>query len=182
MRIATIGAGNVGGGLATLWEGAGHDLQRVASEGGDVSAADVVLLAVPYAAIADALGKARGVVGKPVIDATNTPSGERPSGFSSLAEYVKSLTGGPVAKAFNTNFARLYGRIGEAASRPGCLYCGDDEIKALTATLITDAGYEPIDAGPIENARGLEDFLRVEFAISSEMGQFFYRMAPPESF
>src|SRR5215210_7919913 len=150
MRIATIGAGNVGGGLATLWEGAGHDLQRVASEGGDVSAADVVLLAVPYAAIADALGKARGVVGKPVIDATNTPSGERPSGFSSLAEYVKSLTGGPVAKAFNTNFARLYGRTG--------------------------------DAGPIENARGLEDFLRVEFAISSEMGQFFYRMAPPESF
>jgi len=180
MRIATVGAGNVGGGLASLWERAGHDVQRIGSGGGDVSGADVALLAVPWEAIGDALGKANGIDGKPVIDATNTPRGERPEGFASLAEYVKSLTGGPVAKAFNTNFARLYDRIGEARSRPGCLYCGDDEVKGVTAQLISDAGYEPIDAGGLENASAVEDFLKISFAVSNTMGRFFYRMALPE--
>ena len=36
MKIAVIGRGNVGGGLADLWEGAGHELQRIGQEGGDV--------------------------------------------------------------------------------------------------------------------------------------------------
>ena len=49
-----------------------------------------------------------------MIDAINAVRGPRPEGFESLAEYVKSLTGGPVAKAFNANFATLYDRIGEA--------------------------------------------------------------------
>ena len=46
-----------------------------------------------------------GLEGVPVIDAINVVRGARPEGFESLAEYVKSLTGGPVAKAFNANFA-----------------------------------------------------------------------------
>src|SRR5436305_188404 len=44
------------------------------------------------------------------IDATNK-FGERPTGFDSAAEQVKSLTGGPTAKAFNTNFAVLYDKV-----------------------------------------------------------------------
>ena len=40
MKIAVVGKGNVGGGLADLWEKAGHDVQRIGSEGGDVSEAD----------------------------------------------------------------------------------------------------------------------------------------------
>jgi 8-hydroxy-5-deazaflavin:NADPH oxidoreductase len=180
MKIATIGAGNVGGGLADLWESAGHEVQRLGKDGGDVSGVEVALLAVPSAAIADALEKAQGVAGKPVIDATNEFGGGRPEGFESLAEYVKSLTQGPVAKAFNTNYARLYAHLGEARSKPGCLFCGDDEVKEVTARLIGDAGYEPIDAGGLENARALEDFLHVSSAVSNTMGRFFYRMAPPD--
>ena len=42
MKIAVIGRGNVGGGLADLWEGAGHELQRIGQEGGDVSEAEAV--------------------------------------------------------------------------------------------------------------------------------------------
>ena len=55
MRITVIGRGNVGGGLARLWEAAGHDVTRLGREGGDVSDADVVLLAVPGDAVAEAL-------------------------------------------------------------------------------------------------------------------------------
>src|SRR5215210_7887522 len=71
MKIAAIGAGNVGGGLANLWERAGHEVQRLGSDGGDVSGVEVALLAVPWGAIGDAIGKAKGIEGKPVIDATN---------------------------------------------------------------------------------------------------------------
>lgn len=55
MKIAVLGRGNVGGGLADLWEGAGHELQRIGQEGGDVSDAEAVVVAVPGGAIADAL-------------------------------------------------------------------------------------------------------------------------------
>jgi 8-hydroxy-5-deazaflavin:NADPH oxidoreductase len=118
VKIAVIGRGNVGGGLAKLWRAAGHDVDGFGRDGGDVSGAEVVLLAVPSDAIADALGSVAGIEDRPLIDATNLIRGDRPEGFNSLAEYAKSLTGGPAAKAFNTNFAALYERLGEARSRP----------------------------------------------------------------
>lgn len=181
MKIAVIGPGSVGGGLAKLWEGAGHEVQRIGREGGDASGADAVLLAVPSGEIGNAVRNVSGLEGKTIVDATNFFQGERPAGFDSLAEYVKAETGGNVAKAFNTVFAVLYERLGEAASKPSCLYCGDEGAKETTARLIVDAGYEPIDAGGLENARALEDFLRVNLAVSGAgMGQFFYRMAPPD--
>ena len=52
MRIAVVGKGNVGGGLADRWEKAGHDVARIGSDGGDVSGADAVLLAGPGGSIA----------------------------------------------------------------------------------------------------------------------------------
>src|SRR2546426_2002190 len=104
MNIAVVGRGNVGGGLAELWEKAGHDIiARIGKEGGDVSDADVVLLAVPSGAIVDALDKLQGISGKTVIDATNLIGTEPPSGFDSNAVFVKSKTNGPTAKSFNLN-------------------------------------------------------------------------------
>src|SRR5881398_3880456 len=100
MNITTIGKGNIGGGLAKLWEHAGHTVTTLGSDGGDASGADVVLVAVPSGAIADALGKVSGLEGKVVVDATNAFGG-RNDEYPSLAHEVKSITGGPVAKAFN---------------------------------------------------------------------------------
>jgi 8-hydroxy-5-deazaflavin:NADPH oxidoreductase len=71
MKIAVVGRGNVGGGLADLWERAGHEVTRIGREGGDVSDADAVVVAVPGGAVADALDNVQGIEGKPVIDATN---------------------------------------------------------------------------------------------------------------
>jgi predicted dinucleotide-binding enzyme len=180
MKIATIGRGNVGGGLADLWQQAGHDVERIGKDGGDVSGADAVLLAVPSGAIDDALGSVGGLEGKTLIDATNLVQGERPNGAESLAAHVKERSGANVAKAFNTVFAKIYDQVGEQSVQPGCLYCGDDEAKETTAQLIGDAGYEPLDAGGLENARVLEDFLKAEFAVSSAgLGPFFYRFEAP---
>ena len=179
MKIAVVGRGNVGGGLAKRWRNAGHDVTELGRGGGDVSEAEVVLVAVPGGSIAEALAGVTGISGKPVIDATNFFSGERPP-FDSLAHQVQSITGGPVAKSFNLNFAVLYDRIDDHASKPSNLYAADDGAREVTEQLIRDAGYEPVYAGGLENARVLEDSLRLLMAISQGgLGQTFYRIAPP---
>src|SRR5918994_2805754 len=160
MKIAVIGRGNVGGGLAKGWRSAGHDVTEIGKDGGDVSGADAVLVAVPSGVIEDALGKVQGIQGKVALDATNHFQGERPP-FESLAHQVKSITGGPVSKAFNLNFARIYDEIDKQQIRPSNLYCGDDEAREVTERLIRDAGYEPTSAGGLENASLLEGGLRV---------------------
>jgi predicted dinucleotide-binding enzyme len=179
MKIAVVGRGNVGGGLADLWEQAGHSVTRIGKEGGDVSDTEAVLLAVPGGAIEAALDNVQGLDGKTVIDATNLVGADRPPGFQSNAEYVKSKTNGPTAKAFNLNLARLYGELGQAKSKPGNIWTGDEEAREAVEQLSRDAGYEPLYGGELEHARAQEDFLPVFFGISKETGPCVYRMAPP---
>src|SRR5262249_29955418 len=140
MNITTIGKGNIGGGLARLWQQAGHSVTTLGREGGDASGADVVLVAVPSGSIGDALGKVSGLDGKTVVDATNAFGG-RNEQYASLAHEVKAHTNGPVAKAFNANFAALYDQVAGQRERPGCLYAADDEAREVTEQLIRDAGY-----------------------------------------
>jgi predicted dinucleotide-binding enzyme len=175
VKITTIGRGNVGGGLARLWRAAGHDVTELGSEGGDASDADVVVVAVPSRAIDDALASVTGLEGKVVIDATNAATG-RAEGYESLAHQVKARTNGPVAKAFNLNFARLYDRIPEQETPPGNLFAADDEAREVVEQLSRDAGYEPVYAGGLENARALEEFLKPLGA----NGRVFYRFWKPK--
>jgi 8-hydroxy-5-deazaflavin:NADPH oxidoreductase len=127
------------------------------------------------------LDNVQGIDGKTVIDATNLVGADPPEGFSSNAEYVKSRTNGPTAKAFNTNFAALYDRIGAARSTPSNLWCGDEEAQQVVEQLNRDAGFEPVYAGSLENAALQESFLTLEFEINrGGLGRFFYRMAPPD--
>ncbi|HEX4521091.1 MAG TPA: hypothetical protein VH063_16030 [Gaiellaceae bacterium] len=175
MRIAVLGRGNVGGGLAKRWLKQGHEVDEFGRDGGDVSAADVVVLAVPDDAIASAIAAAQGIAGKPLIDTTNAV-GNRPEGFNSLAEYAKSLAGGPTTKAFSTVFALLYDRLDDIAERPSCAWAGDDGAREVTETLVRDAGYEPVYAGGLDAARALEDFLGLGIAVARARGPFFYRI------
>jgi 8-hydroxy-5-deazaflavin:NADPH oxidoreductase len=175
MKITTVGKGSIGGGLADRWEAAGHDVTRIGREGGDASDADVVLVAVPSGSISDALGKVTGLDGKVAIDAANAFTG-RDEQYESLAHEVKAHTNGPLAKAFNANFAALYDQVDEQRTRPGCLYAAEDDARELTEQLIRDAGYEPVSVGGIENARALEDFVP---GLLAKIGRVFYRFAPP---
>jgi predicted dinucleotide-binding enzyme len=175
MNITTIGRGNIGGGLGSLWEKAGHNVRALGSDGGDAADADVVLVAVPSGAISDALRKVAGLEGKIAVDATNAFAG-RDEQYESLAYEVKQHTNGPVAKAFNANFARLYDQIGEQRVQPSCLYAADDEAREVTEQLIRDAGYDPVSLGGLENARALENFVT---DVLGKIGRVFYRFAPP---
>jgi predicted dinucleotide-binding enzyme len=175
MKITTIGRGNIGGGLGRLWEQAGHEVTTLGHDGGDASDADVVFVAVPSGSISEALQNVTGIEGKVAVDAANAFAG-RNEQYESFAHEVKAHTNGPVAKAFNANFAALYDRVSEQRVPPSCLYAADDEAIDVTEQLIRDAGYDPVSVGGIENARALEDFVPGVFA---NVGQVFYRFAPP---
>ena len=170
-----IGRGNVGAGLARLWEQAGHDVTALGRDGGDGSNADVVFVAVPSGSISEALGNVSGLEGKIAIDAANAFTG-RNEQYESFAHEVKAHTKAPVAKAFNANFATLYDQCAEQRERPACLYAAEEGAREVTEQLIRDAGYEPVSVGGIENARALEDFVP---NVLAKIGQVFYRFAPP---
>jgi 8-hydroxy-5-deazaflavin:NADPH oxidoreductase len=175
MKVTVVGRGNVGGGLAELWRKSGHDVQELGKGGGDASDSDVVVVALPSDAIADALGKVSGLDGKVTIDATN-PFGGRNEEFDSLADEVKSIVGGPTAKAFNLNFAAAYDKLDEQQERPSMPWAGDEGARESTEQLIRDAGYEPAPAGGLENARKLEDALPFIFAVRQQQdGPVLYR-------
>ena len=174
MHIAVIGRGNVGGGLARKWAAAGHTVTEIGRDGGDASAADVMLVAVPSHQITEALGRVGDVAGKVAIDATNAFGG-RDERYESLAHEVKAAVGGPVAKSFNLNFARLYDRVDEQDPPPGNLYAADDGAREVTEQLIRDAGYEPVYVGGLDKARVLEEHM----ALLGAIGPSFYRYWRP---
>jgi hypothetical protein len=117
---------------------------------------------VPYDAVAQTakeLGSAAD--GKPVVDVTNAigPKGELAVGFStSGAEKLqKMLPNAFVVKALNTVFAANQS-TGQIGMEQLTLFVAGDQAKAKKTVmqLGRDIGFDPIDAGPLKNARYLE--------------------------
>lgn len=180
MRVAILGGGKVGSVLAQAWTRAGHDVRvstretlRETAEHGEL-----VVLAVPAAAIADVVdATAPALGGKTLVDATNDLRPERETGALQLAARLPAVH---VVKAFNTVFAPLYERVAEAETPPAMVFCGDDDAaRSATAQLIVDAGFEPVDAGPLDRAPEVEAFARlvIGLAYGQGRGPFLYRFA-----
>lgn len=174
MRIAIIGNGNVGSGLAQVLGQAGHEVSAIGHNddlSAAVSKAELVVLATPYGAVADLAGKA-DFAGKTVIDVSNPVTEDFLSlqvghNTSAAEEIASRLSGATVVKAFNTIFAQHYGTGLKVNGQPiQTFVAADDEaaresVKALAAEI----GLEPLDAGPLANARYLEPigFLNIQF-------------------
>jgi predicted dinucleotide-binding enzyme len=184
MKIGVIGKGNVGGGLARLWEQKGHE---VVTSGSDMDAkrsavehGDVILIATPPGTAAGVAAEL-GLDGKTVIDATNRFE----SGLAgSLAEDVaQAAPGANVVKAFNSVFAATYDGIQGAAQTPHVYIAGDDAgAKEQVTELARDAGFEAVDVGGLEKAADLEGFARANIAVAYAQGKgpFVYRLFMPE--
>ncbi|HEV8581069.1 MAG TPA: NAD(P)-binding domain-containing protein [Thermoanaerobaculia bacterium] len=210
MRIAILGSGRMGASLGSLWSGAGHtvtfsysrDPQRLEdlarSTKGDASAAspseaaersDMILVAVPWFRLDDALAQMGSPAGKVVLtcslpmteDDSDLALGHTSSGAEELA---RRLPAARVVAAFNTIPSELIADPARPSrpERPEVVFCGDDdEAKALVAGLIRDTGFEPVDAGPLRVARWMEPFgllvaqLAYEMELGPEMGYRFLR-------
>lgn len=165
-KIGIIGDGNVGGALARGLKRAGLDVRAVGKDKNairDTAAwAEVVLLAVPFAAVDDVVKEISNLVeGKTLVDVTNALDAKMSLavGFttSGAEDLQKKLSQARVVKAFNTQFAQHMdsGRLGD--QRLTVFVAGDDAAAKSDATeLATAIGFEAVDAGPLANARLLE--------------------------
>jgi len=188
MRIGILGSGLIGAKLGMVFARAGHEvvfsyarsrqkLDMLAREAkGNARAgtprqaaqeADAILLAVHWSRIEDALNQAGNLSGKVIVtcslpmnhDNTQLVVAHTSSGAEELAKKVPKAR---VVAAFQTVPSEVLFSVYEAkrkAGRPSLVYCGDDEIgKGVAAELIRDAGFEPMDAGPLRIARYTEPF------------------------
>jgi predicted dinucleotide-binding enzyme len=129
--------------------------------------ADVLLLAVHWSRVDEVLREAGDLEGK-VLVSCSLPMNEDDSALviahtSSGAEALaRKARGARVVSAFNTVPSEVLFGVFEArgkAPRPGLVHCGDDEAaKATAVALISDAGFAPVDAGPLRSARYTEPF------------------------
>ena len=199
MDILILGAGNMGSALAGQFTRAGHavriaatslDKARTVAAGipgstavdavGSAAGNDVVVIATPYEQAVAALRAAGPLDGKVVIDITNplTPDymGLTVGHATSAAEEIaREFPGVEIAKGFNTLFAQVI--AGGPAFADGqvarAFYAGDSERARETAkTLIESIGFQPVDAGPLRNARYLEPLagLNIYFGYGAGLG------------
>jgi len=181
MRIAVIGAGNVGSALASSCTRAGHDVvvaSRDASEAEALAAevgcdaapdtdsavrdAEVVILAVPYPELDSLVSEAGAELdGKIVVDVTNRMDPDDMAstidGTSAAEQLQAKLPRARVVKAFNTAFASRQAEPEVDGTAPDGFVAGDDaDAKRRVLELVEQIGFRPIDAGPLAMARALE--------------------------
>ena len=202
MNIGILGSGLMGGKLGTLFARAGHDvvfsyarsqekLKGLARDAGGraragtpreaAQEADVLLLAVHWSRVDDVLKQAGHLVGKLILscslpmnaDDTELVVAHTSSGAEELA---RRISGARIVAAFNTVPSEVLLGVFEGrgnASRPSLVYCGDDTRgKETAARLISDLGFDPVDAGPLRIARYMEPFglLVAQLAYEGEVG------------
>lgn len=172
-KIAIIGNGNVGSSLQKGAEKTGGEIRTTGADAKDVRAAgawaEIIILAIPASARQEAIKNLGDVNGKILVDLTNLLNEDwsyagdiKKSGAEQVQEWAK---GARVVKAFNTVFAQnmATGKVkGEALS---LLVAGDDsDAKKQILELGKGIGFEPVDVGPLANARYLEalGFLNIQ--------------------
>ena len=181
MKIAIIGAGNVGRALATSSVRAGHSVVITASDAvhaqeaaeatgalaassnrDAVAAADVVVLAVWYAKVDEVLEEVGDLLpGKVLVDTTNPVQPDLSAllfeGPSAAERIQAHAPGARVVKAFNTVFASRQADPFVDGTPVDALIAADDEdARATVSQLAESIGFRAVDACPLSFARGLE--------------------------
>jgi 8-hydroxy-5-deazaflavin:NADPH oxidoreductase len=179
-NLSIIGTGNMSQAMASIAAKGGHSVQQLGQSDVDTAiSGDVVVLAVPYPAVADVIAK-RGeqLAGKVVVDITNPLNFETfddlvvPADGSAAAEIAAALPDSKVLKAFNTTFAGTLaaGTVGPLTTT--VLIAGDDaDAKSTLAGIVASGGVKAVDAGSLKRARELEalGFLQLTLAASDKI-------------
>lgn len=180
-RVAILGGGRMGtaleAGMARAKRPARIAPRDAEGQRALVAASGIVVLAVPFEArraIVDALGSA--LDGKIVVDVTNPLTFPGPvfawEGSGSGAEELQAwIPRARVVKAFNTVFSNAMtdGRVGDAQT--STFVAGDDATaRASVLALARAMGFDAVDAGPLSNARSLEQLTFFEMMLEKVHG------------
>jgi predicted dinucleotide-binding enzyme len=181
-KIGIIGSGNVGSALKSGLEGAGYEVKSAGHDPKDVRAAtawgDIVILAIPFGSIDDALHVMTDAVqGKVLLDVTNalTPNYELALGCttSGAEELQRKAPKAKVVKAFNTVFAKNMSSGVVKGEKLTLFVAGDDKAaKELVLAAGKGIGFDPVDAGPLKNARWMETlgYFNIQLGYTLKMG------------
>jgi 8-hydroxy-5-deazaflavin:NADPH oxidoreductase len=198
MRIAVLGAGNVGAALGIGWAHKGHEVMFgsrnpldakiagvVAKAGGRskagtlaeaVAVSEVSVLATPWKASESVIKSCRDWNGKILLDCTNPLKpdlsnlelGLATSGGEQVARWA---AGAHVVKVFNTTGFNNMVNANYGGVAATMFYCGDIAAsKAVAAQLAADLGFDPVDVGPLDRARLLEPLALLWIRLAIERG------------
>lgn len=198
MNIGVIGSGNMGASMGKVWTARGHKvlfsfskdpekLRTVAANAGPtvrtgtpaeaVAFGDVILLAVPWGAVSEAMKAAGTLKGKVLFSCVNclkpdlsglavgttTSAGEEISKFAPEAKVVQALP--PMAQILAADSRRLDGQ------QISTFYCGNDaSAKSVVASLLRDLDLDPVDAGLLTSARFIEPAAMLSVQLAYGMG------------
>jgi predicted dinucleotide-binding enzyme len=182
VRIGIIGAGNIGGNLTRRLTELGHEvsvansrgpetLRELAEETGAAAAtaedavrdAELVVITIPQKAIPEFDGSIldRRRDAAPIVDTGNYYPG-RDGRIDAIEEgtpesrWVSEQLGHPVIKAFNNIYAEHLLKHGRPSGEPNRIalpVAGDDpDAKAIVMRMVDELGFDPVDAGGLEES------------------------------
>lgn len=174
MTITIFGKGNMGKAIGKNFEDAGMSVSYAGHEK-VTSLGDIVVLAVPYGALAGIAKEYKDeLAGKVVVDITNPVNFETfdslvvPEGTSAAEELAALLPDSFVVKAFNTNFAAtlVSGLVGGKEKTTVLMASDSAEAKEKLAKALEKSALSVIDAGSLKRAREMEKagFLQMTLA------------------
>lgn len=181
--ISIIGSGGMAAAIAGLATRAGHSVEVMSRDAararalagqvgagattgtfGAVPAAEIVILAVPYAAVLDVMRHyGDHLAGKLLVDITNPVAADltrfvTPAGSFGALEIARAAPAGAVVvKAFNTLFSHVLAAGAFQGCRLDVFIAGDDaQAKARVAAFTESLGLRTMDVGLLPMARTLE--------------------------
>jgi predicted dinucleotide-binding enzyme len=207
MKIAIIGAGNVGTALGNAWTKRGHEIvfgvrdpasakarslakqfpnAHLLLNGAAVQKAEFIVLATSWQSTEEAVRTCGDLQGKTIIDCTNPLKpdfrsleiGFSTSGAEIIAEWAH---GADVFKAMNQIGAKLMDTPSFGGTiKPVMFVCGEGVQKALVILLIDQLGFTVVDAGDLKTARLLEPYgmLWIHLALTQKVpGDFAFALS-----
>jgi 8-hydroxy-5-deazaflavin:NADPH oxidoreductase len=167
MKIAILGAGNIGGTLGKKWLANGHEvvfgvrdanspktLQALESAKGAavtslseaIDGAEVILFSTPWATVPEiASANTNKLDGKIILDATNNFAGPVINNLSALE---KAAPNGKIYRAFNSLGWELFANPTVGSEQVDMFYSGPDgETRPVVEKLIAEIGLRPVWVG-----------------------------------
>jgi len=154
-RVGVLGSGNIGATIGEALRRAGHDVvhasrspepPRTVAIADAITGADVVLLAIPGAAVPSFLAEhGPALDGRVVIDATNDVGAER---LHHADAYGELAPGARFVRAFNTLGFEMFAEPSIGGEVADLFWCGPED--AGVEQLIADVGLRPVRVGDID--------------------------------
>lgn len=186
MKIAIVGAGNIGGTLGKKWSAAGHEVRfgvrnpadakfdalrsmgSVVSVGESLAGADVVLVAIPGAAVGEfAAEHGAALNGKIVIDAANNPRSAVWNNF----EKFQHVAGVSLVRAFSTLGWENFDNPEMQGTKIDLFYCGAASARDSMDALISQIGLRPVYVGDVDAVQVVDGLTRLWFALAFGQGK-----------